>query len=115
MHPRSVPQEHALVGRHMRSTKNPLRACPRKGFFIRIYWKENASGVVDVDLPHVDTDMTEREYCAHDHEEPEIITVRRGSPEMTVNGQTKTVAAGDIAAILPFRIHSLKTAEDSRR
>ncbi len=45
----------------------------------------------------------------HLHQFCEIILVRDGEIEITVNGETCIARAGDIAVILPFNIHSFNT------
>ena len=51
------------------------------------------------------------DYPAHIHQFPEIIYVKEGSLEITVDAKTETVSAGEIAVISPFRIHGFHTPE----
>lgn len=45
------------------------------------------------------------------HQFPEIILVREGEVEITVDGVTEIAKRGDIAVITPFRAHSFHTPE----
>ena len=47
----------------------------------------------------------------HLHQFCEIVIVREGEIEITVNGQTHTAVAGYIAVMLPFNVHSFSTPE----
>lgn len=61
------------------------------------------------DAPYVDTDMTDIQYCAHYHEEIEIIVMRDGMVHLTIDGRCLELRQGDIALVRPFQIHSLET------
>ena len=45
------------------------------------------------------------------HQFPEIILVKDGEVEITVDGVTETARGGDLAVITPFRAHSFHTPE----
>jgi AraC-like DNA-binding protein len=47
--------------------------------------------------------------ASHIHQFPEIVYVKEGSLEITVDDVTETMVAGDFAIIAPFRVHSFKT------
>ena len=64
------------------------------------------------DIPHVQS-LRSLQYCAHYHEEVEILLVREGVIVLTVEGQELELRAGDIALVRPFLIHSLRTPEYS--
>lgn len=66
------------------------------------------------DAPYVDTEMTDIQYCAHYHEEIEIVVMLDGLIHMTVDGKCLELKGGDIALVRPFQIHSLETPERSR-
>lgn len=66
------------------------------------------------DAPYIDTEMTDIQYCAHCHEELELVVLLEGEVRLTVDGQCAELRAGDIAPVYPFRIHSLETPAHSR-
>ncbi len=66
------------------------------------------------DIPYIDTDMTNIQYCAHYHEEIEIVCIKEGAVNITVDGTLRSIGQGDIAIILPFKIHSLETPVHSK-
>lgn len=64
--------------------------------------------------PYVDTEMTDVDYRAHYHEEVELIYIPEGTAEVTVENTCTLIHTGDIAIILPYRIHSLRNISCSR-
>ena len=50
-------------------------------------------------------------FPEHIHQFPEIVYVKDGELEITVDGKTEIMHAGDIAVIAPFRAHSFYTPE----
>ncbi len=66
------------------------------------------------DAPYIDTEMTDIQYCAHYHEELEIVVLLDGVVRLTVDGQCTELHTGDIAVVRPFQIHSLETIEHSQ-
>ena len=64
--------------------------------------------------PYVDTEMTDVDYRAHYHEEVELIYIPEGTVEVTVENTCTLIHTGDIAIILPYRIHSLRNISCSR-
>ena len=66
------------------------------------------------DTPYVDTEMTDVDYRAHYHEEVELIYIPEGTVEVTVENTCTLIHTGDIAIILPYRIHSLRNISCSR-
>ncbi len=68
----------------------------------------------NLDVPYVDTAMTDIDYCAHYHEELEIILVTDGEVAVTVDGRCEIATAGDVVIVFPFRIHSYTTPTRSR-
>lgn len=61
------------------------------------------------DIPYVDTQMTDLQYCAHYHEELELILMLEGEVLQTIDGKNCCLSKGDIAFIRPFQIHSYET------
>lgn len=51
----------------------------------------------------------------HIHQFPEIVYVKEGSLELTVDGVKEVMSAGDFAIIPPFRVHSFFTPETVTR
>ena len=49
------------------------------------------------------------------HQFAEIQFILEGEVELTVDGNTETLKAGDVMVISPFRAHSFKTSENSKR
>lgn len=47
--------------------------------------------------------------ASHIHQFPEIVYVREGSMNITVDDKTEVMNKGDIAIIAPFRVHSFST------
>lgn len=66
------------------------------------------------DAPYIDTEMTDIQYCAHYHEELEMVIMLDGVVRLTVDGQCTELRGGDIATVRPFQIHSLETPGVSR-
>ena len=54
-------------------------------------------------------------YPEHIHQFPEIVYVKDGSMQITVDDKTETMAKGDIAVIAPFRNHSFSTERHVNR
>ena len=44
----------------------------------------------------------------HWHEEIEFIVIKKGQGQVSVNLQTRNIAAGDIVFILPGQLHSIR-------
>ena len=55
------------------------------------------------------------DYPSHIHQFPEIVYVKEGSLEITVDDTTETMSAGDIAIIPPFCVHSFFTPKFTNR
>ncbi len=58
--------------------------------------------------------MKDIHYCAHYHEELEILLVTDGEAKVTIDGRTETAVKGDVIIVLPFHIHSYATPTHSR-
>lgn len=54
-------------------------------------------------------------FPSHIHQFPEIVYVSEGELEVTVDGVTELMRAGDFAIIPPFRVHSFFTPESVTR
>ena len=54
-------------------------------------------------------------FPAHIHQFPEIVYCIEGEMELTVSGKTEQMRAGDMAVIAPFRVHSFRTPEYTKR
>ena len=55
------------------------------------------------------------DFPLHIHQFPEIVYVKDGSLELTVDDKTETLTAGDIAILAPFQSHSFFTPESVTR
>jgi len=55
------------------------------------------------------------DFPEHIHQFPEIVYVLDGEMELTVDGKTTLMKAGDIALISPFQVHSFYTPESVYR
>lgn len=67
-----------------------------------------------IDIPYVDTSLIGLQYCAHVHEELELVVMREGMIVLTVDGKRVEMETGDIALVRPFQIHSVETPVHSR-
>ena len=55
--------------------------------------------------------ITVYDFPSHIHQFAEIVYCKKGSLELTVNGKTETMVAGDMAIIPPYQEHSYHTPE----
>ena len=65
------------------------------------------------DKPYVDTAMHDIMYLSHYHAEIELVYVVEGSVTLNVEDSSFALVKGDVAIVLPYRIHSLYTVGHS--
>lgn len=66
------------------------------------------------DEPYVDGDRKNLCARAHCHEEIEVVLVRSGAVDATVDGTAVTVRSGEILIVLPGEVHHYVSREPSR-
>lgn len=67
----------------------------------------------ETDKPYVDTAMHNIKYRSHYHEETELVYVVEGSVTLNVEDSSFALVKGDVAIVMPYRIHSLYTVGNS--